>query len=111
MATGAKTLSTLALTLFGLAGSVVVITVPRLFIRPERPGFAVFLLAGLAVIVLTADLFVYIYRLRQDGPAASGIMLLSVVIGALYSLPPARLSYRTFLAPLSLAAAYVGIPY
>jgi 4-hydroxybenzoate polyprenyltransferase len=45
------------------------------------------------------------------GPGAAGIMLLSVVIGALYSLPPARLSYRTFLAPLTLAVAYVGIPY
>jgi len=45
------------------------------------------------------------------GPAAAGIMLLSVVIGALYSLPPARLSYRTFLAPLTLTVAYVGIPY
>src|SRR5215213_6963939 len=45
------------------------------------------------------------------GPAAAGIMLLSVVIGAAYSLPPARLSYRTFLAPLTLALAYVGIPY
>ena len=45
------------------------------------------------------------------GPAAAGITLLSVVIGALYSLPPAMLSYRTFLAPLTLAVAYVGIPY
>jgi len=45
------------------------------------------------------------------GPSAAGIMLLSVAIGALYSLPPARLSYRTFLAPLTLAIAYVGIPY
>jgi 4-hydroxybenzoate polyprenyltransferase len=45
------------------------------------------------------------------GLAAAGIMLLSVAIGVLYSLPPARLSYRTFLAPLSLAVAYVGIPY
>src|SRR5215211_8610891 len=45
------------------------------------------------------------------GPAEAGIMLFSVVIGALYSLPPARLSYRTFLAPLTLAVAYVGIPY
>jgi 4-hydroxybenzoate polyprenyltransferase len=45
------------------------------------------------------------------GPVAAGIMLLSVVIGALYSLPPARLSYRTFLAPLTLVVAYVGIPY
>ena len=45
------------------------------------------------------------------GAAEAGIMLLSVVIGALYSLPPARLSYRTFLAPLTLAVAYVGIPF
>ena len=45
------------------------------------------------------------------GPGAARIMLLSVVVGALYSLPPARLSYRTFLAPLTLAVAYVGIPY
>jgi 4-hydroxybenzoate polyprenyltransferase len=45
------------------------------------------------------------------GPGAAGIMLSSVVIGALYSLAPARLSYRTFLAPLTLAVAYVGIPY
>ena len=45
------------------------------------------------------------------GPAAAGIMVLSVVIGVLYSLPPARLSYRTFLAPVTLAVAYVGIPY
>src|SRR5215203_565055 len=45
------------------------------------------------------------------GPAAAGIMLLSVVIGVAYSLPPARLSYRIFLAPLTLAVAYVGIPY
>ena len=45
------------------------------------------------------------------GPAEAGIMLLSVAIGALYSLPPARLSYRIFLAPLTLAVAYVGIPY
>src|SRR5215213_3009761 len=45
------------------------------------------------------------------GPSAAAIMLLSVAIGTLYSLPPARLSYRTFLAPLTLAIAYVGIPY
>jgi 4-hydroxybenzoate polyprenyltransferase len=45
------------------------------------------------------------------GTAASGIMVLSVAIGVLYSLPPARLSYRTVLAPVTLAVAYVGIPY
>jgi 4-hydroxybenzoate polyprenyltransferase len=42
---------------------------------------------------------------------AAGIMALSLVIGVLYSLPPVKLSYRTFLAPLTLAVAYVGIPY
>jgi 4-hydroxybenzoate polyprenyltransferase len=42
---------------------------------------------------------------------AAGIMTLSVAIGVLYSLPPARLSYRSFLAPLTLGVAYVGIPY
>jgi 4-hydroxybenzoate polyprenyltransferase len=38
-------------------------------------------------------------------------MVLSLVIGVLYSLPPVKLSYRTFLAPMTLAVAYVGIPY
>ena len=52
-----------ALALFGLAGAAVVATVPRLFIGPEGPRFAVFLVAGLTVIVLTAGLFGYIYRL------------------------------------------------
>jgi homogentisate phytyltransferase/homogentisate geranylgeranyltransferase len=45
------------------------------------------------------------------GPTAAGIMGLSIVIGVLYSLPPVKLSYRTFLAPLTLSVAYVGIPY
>jgi hypothetical protein len=35
----------------------------------------------------------------------------SLVIGVASSLPPARLSYRTWLAPLALAAAYVLVPY
>ena len=60
-----KRFSTLivALALFGLAGSVVVATVPRLFIGPVRPEFTVFLLAGMAAIVLTAGLFGYVYWL------------------------------------------------
>jgi 4-hydroxybenzoate polyprenyltransferase len=33
------------------------------------------------------------------GPKAAGTMLVSVAIGALYSLPPVKLSYRTFFAP------------
>jgi hypothetical protein len=52
-----------ALTLFGLAGAAVMVAVPGLLAGPERPGFAVFLVAGLMVIVLTAGFFGYIYRL------------------------------------------------
>lgn len=39
------------------------------------------------------------------------ILFGSIVINVLYSLPPIRLSYRTFLAPLALGLAYVGVPY
>jgi hypothetical protein len=65
VSTGAKILSPLAvaLALFGLAGSVVMVAIPRLFIGPVRPGFAVFLVAGVTAIVLTAGFFGYIYRL------------------------------------------------
>jgi hypothetical protein len=54
---------TVALVLFGLAGSAVMATTPRLLIGPGRPGFTVFLVAGVTAIVLTAGLFAYIYRL------------------------------------------------
>jgi hypothetical protein len=62
---GAKSFSTLtvALVLFGLAGSAVMVAVPGLFAGPVRPEFTVFLIAGMAAIVLTAGLFGYIYRL------------------------------------------------
>src|ERR671938_524659 len=62
---GAKSLSTLlvALALFGLAGSAVMVTVPRLFIGSLGPGFMIFLVAGVAAIVLTAGFFGYVYRL------------------------------------------------
>ena len=33
------------------------------------------------------------------------------MIGIAYSLRPVRLSYRTYLAPLALAVAYVAVPY
>src|SRR5918993_534349 len=52
-----------ALVLFGLAGSAVMVAVPGLFAGPVRPEFAVFLVAGVAAIVLTAGLFGYVYRL------------------------------------------------
>lgn len=65
MSTGAKSLSslTVALVLFGLAGSAVMVAVPGLFAGPVRPEFTVFLVAGMAAIVLTAGFFGYIYRL------------------------------------------------
>ncbi len=44
------------------------------------------------------------------GPAAA-VVGASVGIGWAYSLDPVRLAYRTYLAPLVLAAAYVVIPY
>jgi 4-hydroxybenzoate polyprenyltransferase len=66
--------------------------------------------ADLWVLFVVSSVLAVALGLATD-PGATGIILLSVVIGALYSLPPARLSYRTFLAPLTLAVAYVGIPY
>ena len=65
MTAGARSLSTLmvALTIFGLAGSAVVATVPWLFIGAERPDFTIFLVAGVAVVLLTAALFGYVDRL------------------------------------------------
>ena len=52
-----------ALALFGLTGSAAMVTVPGLFAGSERPGFAIFLVAGVAAIVLTAVLFAYVYSL------------------------------------------------
>ena len=45
------------------------------------------------------------------GWAAVAVTGCGLAIGVAYSLPPARLSYRTWLAPVVLAAAYVLIPY
>jgi hypothetical protein len=52
-----------ALVLFGLAGSAVMVAVPGRFAGPMRPEFTVFLVTGVAAIVLTAGFFGYIYRL------------------------------------------------
>jgi chlorophyll/bacteriochlorophyll a synthase len=48
--------------------------------------------------------------------AAIGLSAVAVIAGSLaiawtYSLPPVRFSYRTYLAPLVLGIAYVGVPY
>ena len=50
VSTDARCFSTLmvALTLFGLAGTALMVTIPRLFTGPARPGFTVFLIAGIA---------------------------------------------------------------
>jgi hypothetical protein len=81
MTTGAKSFSTLvvALALFGLGGSMVAVTVPNLFSGPEQPSFAVFLIAGVAVITLTAVLFVYI------GHLGLGFGRTALVLGAGYN--------------------------
>jgi hypothetical protein len=59
----AQRAATLAVVLFGLACSFLIATIPRLFIRPVQPDFLVFLVAGVAVIVLTAGLFGFLDRL------------------------------------------------
>jgi len=61
----------------------------------------VFIIASVASMVMAA--FVNWWALL--------IISCSILINILYSLPPVRLSYRTFLAPLVLGVAYVGIPY
>ena len=45
------------------------------------------------------------------GPAPALMVLIGLVIGRAYSSHPLRLSYRPYLAPLTLAMAYVAIPY
>jgi 4-hydroxybenzoate polyprenyltransferase len=44
------------------------------------------------------------------GRAALAVVALSLAIAWTYSLPPVRFSYRTYLAPLVLGIAYVGVP-
>jgi 4-hydroxybenzoate polyprenyltransferase len=45
------------------------------------------------------------------GVRGLGLAVVSLGIGWIYSLPPLRLSYRTYLAPVVLGAAYVLVPY
>ena len=45
------------------------------------------------------------------GLSAFAVVAGSLAIGIAYSLPPLRVSYRTWLAPLLLAVAYVPVPY
>lgn len=66
MTMGTKSLSTLAVAvvLFGLAGSVVAVLMPLSFgTGSSQPPFAVFLVAGVSLVVLTAGLFAVVDRL------------------------------------------------
>jgi len=45
------------------------------------------------------------------GLAALLLAVLSVLIGRAYSMPPLRISYRTYAAPAVLGVAYVLVPY
>ena len=45
------------------------------------------------------------------GRAAIGVVGCSLAVGIAYSLPPLRVSYRTWLAPLLLSVAYVPVPF
>lgn len=45
------------------------------------------------------------------GSSAVAILLLGLLLGFIYSMPPPAVSYRTYLSPLLLAVAYVAIPY
>ena len=45
------------------------------------------------------------------GAVAAAVIAFSLLIAWGYSLPPVRFSYRTYLAPLVLGVAYVGVPY
>ena len=99
MTAGARSFSTLmvALTIFGLAGSAIVVTVPRLFTGPERPHFTLFLVAGVAVILLTAGLFGYIDRLGM------GFGKTALVLAAGYNALIAAV--KLGLAPAAMYAA------
>ena len=96
MATNAKGLSTLmiALTLFGLAGSAIAVTIPQLFAGPGRPEFTLFLLTGVAVIVLTAGLFGYIARLGM-GFGKTALVLAAgynaLIVAVKFGLAPAAM--------------------
>jgi len=45
------------------------------------------------------------------GWTAVGVVACSLAVGIAYSLPPLRVSYRTWLAPLLLSVAYVPVPF
>ncbi|HJQ30044.1 MAG TPA: hypothetical protein VJ827_11935, partial [Rubrobacter sp.] len=99
MSTDARSFSTLivALTLFGLAGTALMVTIPRLFTGPTRPDFTIFLIAGVAAVCLTAGLFAYIDRLGMGFGRAA----LALAVGYNAMIAVVKLG----LAPAALYAA------
>ena len=100
-----KRFSTLAvaLALFGLAGSAVMVAVPGLFAGPVRPQFTVFLVSGVAAIVLTAGFFGYIYGLGMD--FGRTVLVLALGYNALIA------AVKLGLAPAALYQANLEQPF
>ncbi len=68
----------------------------------KRDLWAVFSLSALAAVLLP---------LASGAIGVAALVATSVAVGVIYSLPPFILSHRTYLAPIALTVAYVGIPY
>jgi 4-hydroxybenzoate polyprenyltransferase len=71
-------------------------------IASKRDLWAVFSLSALAAVVLP---------IASGAIGVAALVATSVAVGMIYSLPPFILSHRTYLAPIALTVAYVGIPY
>ena len=82
--------------------------------HPDSPGRP--LVSGRATIrdaklvFLLSSIAALLFALSINWGAAA-LIALSILINVLYSVPPFRISYRTFFAPLLLGIAYVGVPY
>jgi 4-hydroxybenzoate polyprenyltransferase len=76
----------------------------RPLVNKQATRHDLYLLFGLASVVAAA-------LAATLGLRPLGLMLGSILINVLYSAPPFKLSHRTFVVPLILALAYVGIPY
>jgi 4-hydroxybenzoate polyprenyltransferase len=71
-------------------------------IASKRDLWAVFSLSALAAVLLP---------IASEAIGVAALVATSVAVGMIYSLPPFVLSHRTYLAPIALTVAYVGIPY
>jgi 4-hydroxybenzoate polyprenyltransferase len=71
-------------------------------IASKRDLWAVFSFSALAAVLLP---------IASGAIGVAALVATSVAVGIIYSLPPLILSHRTYLAPIALTVAYVGIPY